>query len=122
TPTTMPLFTLDNVTLGKGRQRRLCDVCVTIESGVTAVLGASGAGKTSLLNLLVGFERPTRATRRGLQSSITPNGHATPIYWVPHDGGLWPHLTARQHLEFVASPASGGDAAITHWLAAFDLL
>src|SRR5581483_10378446 len=48
------LWQLENVGLGQ----RVCGVTLRIEPGVTAVLGHSGAGKTSLLNLLVGFEKP----------------------------------------------------------------
>jgi iron(III) transport system ATP-binding protein len=42
---------------GVGLGQRLRDLALRIEPGVTAVLGHSGAGKTSLLNLLVGFEK-----------------------------------------------------------------
>ncbi len=50
------LWTLHNVTLfGRGRPR-LEGVSVEIPAGRVAIIGASGSGKTSLLNLLVGFE------------------------------------------------------------------
>ncbi|MFO1021155.1 MAG: ATP-binding cassette domain-containing protein [Planctomycetales bacterium] len=40
------------------RTSRLDRATLQIHAGTTALLGDSGAGKTSLLNLLVGFERP----------------------------------------------------------------
>ena len=46
------LWTLEAVALAPGRLR---GVTLEIRAGVTAVLGCSGAGKTSLLNVLVGF-------------------------------------------------------------------
>ena len=82
------LWTLDRVTLG----RRLRDVTLTIERGVTAVLGHSGAGKTSLLNLLVGFES---ADSGEVSARFDRGAHARPLFWAPQDDGLWPHLTAR---------------------------
>ena len=138
------LWKLTNVTL-RGRARpRLDGVNVDIPTGITAVMGRSGAGKTSLLNLLVGFERPDRGTiergdgeterqrdggrrRRGdgendsasLSLLVTPSlRHPISTYWSPPDDGLWPHLSVRQHVELVAA----GDAAqADRLLSAFDL-
>jgi ABC-type multidrug transport system ATPase subunit len=90
------LWELQRVALGT----RLRDVTLTIEPGVTAILGQSGAGKTSLLNLLVGFELVESGQ---LSAGFTRGGHALPLFWAPQDGGLWPHLTARQHLETVGT-------------------
>jgi iron(III) transport system ATP-binding protein len=55
---TDPLWQLTDVRLGPATRPRLAEVTATIPPGITAVLGESGAGKTSLLNLLVEFERP----------------------------------------------------------------
>ncbi len=76
----------------------------TIPAGVTAVLGWSGSGKTSMLDVLARFREPILGAVDGPRR----------IAWVPQDHGLWPHHTARQHLELV-----GGNA--TELLAAFDL-
>gem|GEM_PF-181276 len=60
----MPLWTLEDVTLdGRGRPR-LERVSVSIPAGRVAVLGPSGSGKTSLLNLLVGYEKPDAGALR----------------------------------------------------------
>ena len=99
-----PLWTLDHVSLAPSRLR---DVSLTLRAGVTAVIGWSGAGKTSLLNVLVGFEKAERGSVSGCAS----------LAWVPQDGGLWPHCTAREHLA-IARPGGGGLDAL---LAAFDL-
>jgi iron(III) transport system ATP-binding protein len=81
------LWKLESVSLDK----RVRDVSLSITTGVTAVLGHSGAGKTSLLNLLVGFEKPTAGTIYGRPAT----------FWVAQDFGLWPHLTAAEHLQAV---------------------
>lgn len=96
------LWTLDRVTLGPAR---LNEVSFEIPRGVTAVLGWSGAGKTSLLNVLVGFEKP----QRGVLAAPGP------VSWAPQNGGLWPHCTAHEHLRLV----SGGEG--DELLEAFDL-
>ena len=102
------LWQLDGVTLGAG-PARLDDVTVAIAPGATAVLGASGAGKTSLLNLLVGYERPDRGAAI---ACLPAGGHALPVYWVPQTAGLWPHLTVREHIEAVVPRGSGADAGL----------
>ncbi len=75
----------------KGVGARLTAVTLSLRSGVTALMGASGAGKTSLLNLLVGFETAE-------EGKVEREGDAA---WVPSSLGLWPGYTARQHLEAV---------------------
>jgi ABC-type multidrug transport system ATPase subunit/DNA-binding beta-propeller fold protein YncE len=102
---TATLWQLQGVSLGADWSRRLREVSVDISTGVTALLGASGAGKTSLLNVLVGFERPTSGTvcgPLGLVPEKTPSGdERLPLFWVPPDFGLWPHLNVRDHVTTV---------------------
>lgn len=89
-----PLWSLSDVELRGAEGSRLADVSLSISSGITAVLGPSGAGKTSLLNLLVGYERPSDgeiARRPGEEPRLD-------LFWSPPSCGLWPHLDAREHL------------------------
>lgn len=98
------LWQLDAVSLAPARLR---GITLGISRGVTAVLGWSGAGKTSLLNVLVGFET---ADAGGI-------GGNPKTAWVPQNGGLWPHCTAREHLHIAGASAAKCDVL----LAAFDL-
>ena len=95
---TQSLWQLNSVNV-RGRDRaRLHDVSLTIEPGITAVIGASGAGKSSLLNLLVSFEKPTIGTvRSGIE-----NSEGLPVFWVPQNAGLWSHLDVADHLAVVS--------------------
>jgi iron(III) transport system ATP-binding protein len=113
------LWTLHNVTLwGRGRPR-LDQVSVEIPAGRVAIVGASGSGKTSLLNLLVGFEQAGEGTlsvgsfalsdgSSAASVSLNPqsstfNPQRSPFcFWSPPDYGLWPHLTVREHLTSVS--------------------
>ena len=94
-----PLFRLKELTLAGSGAPRLNSVTLQIPCGATAVVGLSGAGKTSLLNVMAGFETGFSGE---LRSGI-PTGLALrlPLFWVPQSGGLWPHLTAEQHLDVV---------------------
>jgi ABC-type sulfate/molybdate transport systems ATPase subunit len=69
-----------------------------IPAGRVAVLGFSGAGKTSLLDLLVGFAEPERGTIRRPEK----------MAWVPQDHGLWVAHTVAEHLTMAG--ASTADA------------
>lgn len=97
------LFSLQNVSLRSGDGFRLRDVTLDILAGITVILGYSGAGKTSLLNLLTGFEFPDAGT---VVRSPPADASRLPLFWVPQSGGLWSHLTVRDHLRLVIG--SGG--------------
>ena len=79
----------------------------TIPRGITAVLGWSGAGKTSLLDVLARFHKPAIGTMSGPER----------VAWVPQDHGLWPHQTVREHLTLVGANAERASELLT----AFDL-
>lgn len=88
-----PWWRLRGVTLGA----RLGPVDLDLGPGDTAILGHSGAGKTSLLELLVGFARPDAGV---VEARLPRDGGRLPLFWAPHDA-LWPRLDARAHLTAV---------------------
>ncbi|MBL8809987.1 MAG: ABC transporter ATP-binding protein [Planctomycetaceae bacterium] len=118
--TETPLLTLSDVVLEGGQQRRLDHISLQIGTGRTAIVGLSGAGKTSLLNVLAGFEAPTdgRLTLGG-----QPSNHRLFRYWVPQNGGLWPHICLIDHLTFVIEQAADSEIRkkSDEILGAFDL-
>jgi len=65
-----PLVELNYVTFGYGAERVLEDICLHLHPGqFAALVGPSGAGKTSLLRLILGSLQPTRG-------EICIHGHA----------------------------------------------
>jgi molybdate transport system ATP-binding protein len=81
----------------------------TFESGgrVTGLFGASGAGKTSLVNMIAGLLRPDRGTIvvDGETLDDSANHLHVPswrrrIGYVFQDARLFPHLDVRQNLDY----------------------
>ncbi|MFK7818155.1 MAG: ATP-binding cassette domain-containing protein [Planctomycetaceae bacterium] len=106
------LWSLENASLVTQGTQRLADLSLDVQPGITAVLGFSGAGKTSLLNLLVEFEKPTTGS-----ISVTPSAGPVPMFWVPQNGGLWNHVTAADHIRMVQQERTEE----VDWLEQFDL-
>jgi molybdate transport system ATP-binding protein len=81
------------------------DVQFVSEGGVTALFGRSGAGKTSLVNIICGLIRPDRA-HISLDGDILVDTkrhifvarHRRRIGYIFQEGRLFPHLTVRQNL------------------------
>ena len=97
-----PIWNLEEVHVyGSDRPRLRCDR-LTVLPGVTAVMGESGAGKSTLLNLLVGFASPDAGRVR---VSLPHKNGRLPLFWVPQNDGLWPHLTVWEHLAAVKAGA-----------------
>src|SRR5882762_3016272 len=77
------------------------------EGRVTGLFGASGAGKSSLVNMIAGLLRPDRGTIAidGEMMDDTAKGiHMPPwrrrIGYVFQDARLFPHLDVRQNLDY----------------------
>jgi molybdate transport system ATP-binding protein len=77
------------------------------EGRVTGLFGASGSGKTSLVNMIAGLLRPDRgiiAIDGETMDDTTTNAHV-PVHrrrigYVFQDARLFPHLDVRQNLDY----------------------
>ncbi|HSS02820.1 MAG TPA: ABC transporter ATP-binding protein [Kofleriaceae bacterium] len=65
-------LSLENVSKTVGGERHLIDIDLTLEPGtINVVLGHTGAGKTSLLRMIAGLDRPTAGAIRQGGADIT---------------------------------------------------
>ncbi|MBA0052674.1 molybdate ABC transporter permease subunit [Streptomyces sp. AJS327] len=92
------------------------------EPGTTiAVVGPNGAGKTTLLRALLGLTPRARARLLlgGRDVSRLPV-HRRRVSWVPQDGALFPHLSARANVAYGLRAhgvrRSSARRTATHWL------
>lgn len=81
------------------------DAAFAGSSGITALFGPSGAGKTTLIDLIAGIRRPDRGSIRVGGRTLVDT--AAGIFVAPHrrriglvfqDARLFPHLTVRRNL------------------------
>ena len=84
----------------------LTGVDLVVPAGsVTAVLGPSGGGKTTLLRIIAGFDRPDRGTVAIAGTVVADDRHSTPpeqrrVGVVPQEGALFPHLSIAGNVGF----------------------
>ena len=102
---------LDHVRLTLGDF--VLEIDATLDRAVSGIFGPSGAGKTSLLDLIAGLRRPA-AGRVQLDGEMLFDAdaslHLAPrlrrIGYVPQDLALFPHLSVRENLVYGYRSAS----------------
>jgi molybdate transport system ATP-binding protein len=106
------------------------DVEMEIPQGVTALLGPSGAGKTTVLQVLLGLIPMGMGSLScdGELLERAPGGPCRPAEarrfgMVYQDGLLFPHMTVEQNVRFglprAAAPGANGE--VDHWLGILEL-
>ncbi len=81
--------------------------CFKSGSGVSAVFGPSGAGKTTLANMIAGLVTPDRGSITlddtvlfDSERRINLPPHRRQIGYIFQEGRLFPHLSVRQNLDY----------------------
>ncbi len=95
-----------------GKLWGLRDLQMEIGPGVVGLLGPNGAGKSTLMRILATVTRTTegRVLWNDADIARTPDPLRSVLGYLPQDFGVYPHLTAREFLEYLAA-AKGLDAA-----------
>lgn len=101
-----PALSVTGLVKSFGAHRVLHGVDLTVAAGtITAVVGASGCGKTTLLRLVAGFETPDGGTVSIAGTEVATAAGGTPAHrrdvgYVAQDGALFPHLTVGQNIAY----------------------
>ena len=98
------MLTLEGVRFGRDGFTLTAD-CAIKGPGVSAVIGPSGGGKSTLLSLVAGFETPDsgRILWNGTDLAPLPPGKR-PVAVLFQDNNLFPHLDILANVALGASP------------------
>lgn len=101
-PTAAPLVEIRNVTKIFGSHYAVDDVSLKIYPGeFFSLLGASGCGKTTLLRMLAGFERPdTGRLLIGGEDMTDLPPYQRPVNMMFQSYALFPHLNVADNIAF----------------------
>jgi len=98
---------LRNLSVCFGRKTAVDHVSVNFSRGKTSVLiGPSGCGKSTLLRVLTGLVRPSCGSVYVDKNPLADDSVRSVrqrLGYVIQDGGLFPHLTARENVRLVAA-------------------
>lgn len=110
----MSALSLRGVRKAYGTTSVLSGVDLDIPAGsLTAVLGASGCGKTTLLRLIAGFIEPDAGTISFDGTEVAGPSGSVParrrrVGYVPQEGSLFPHLSIADNITFGLPRAQRG--------------
>jgi ABC-2 type transport system ATP-binding protein/ribosome-dependent ATPase len=101
-PDDRPLVEARRVTRRFGAFTAVDDVSLELRRGeVVGLLGANGAGKTTVIRILLGLLAPTRGSAAMFGQAPTRNGRRR-IGYVPQGLGLYDDMTVAENVEFTA--------------------
>lgn len=113
---------IDNVRVIKGGQPVLDDISAKLVSGqITGILGPSGAGKTTLMRVIVGLQKPASGQVRIFGSSAGSPGLRRDIGYMTQAVSVYPDMTLTENLRFFAAMSEAPAARVTEVLKEVDL-
>ena len=101
-PSAAPLVEIRNVTKTFGDHYAVDDVSLAVYPGeFFSLLGASGCGKTTLMRLLAGFERPDKGRLLIAGEDVTDMPpYRRPVNMMFQSYALFPHLSVADNIAF----------------------
>jgi ABC-2 type transport system ATP-binding protein len=96
---------LDVAKAYRGGVRGVDGVTLRLGSGLVGLLGPNGAGKSSLMRIAATVTRPTSGQLLfdGTDAVARPDGLRRDLGYLPQDFGVYPHLSAREFLSYLAA-------------------
>jgi ABC-2 type transport system ATP-binding protein len=112
-----PGLEMRDIAVAYGPHRVLDGVSLRVAAGeIYALLGGNGAGKSTTLSTLLGFNRPTAGHVRvcGIDPATDPDAARRLIAYLPENVALYDHLSARENVAYLLalSGQRQDDAAI----------
>ena len=104
TDTPPPALHAKDVAAGYGDRTILHGLDLSVHAGeICALLGANGAGKSTALNLFLGFLRPSAGSVRvqGIDPAAEPARARRQLAYIPENVALYEHLSARENVAYL---------------------
>ena len=125
-----PVLVVDALDVYYGRAHALQGVSFTIASGVTAIVGRNGMGKTTLCNAITGLLRATGSVRLLGEEILGMAPHEVTrrgIAYVPQGRGLFaglenPFAATRYHSLIVRRESLPAELEVTAWTAEGEIM
>ena len=111
----------------RGGTRGVDGVTLRLGPGLVGLLGPNGAGKSSLMRIAATVTRPTsgQVLFDGADAVARPDPLRRNLGYLPQDFGVYPHLSAREFLSYLAAvkglPAKAARTRIGELLELFGL-
>ncbi|MHB0885692.1 MAG: ABC transporter ATP-binding protein [Bacillota bacterium] len=98
------MLSVDHVSMAYGEAQALFDISIKVEEGeVVTLLGANGAGKSSILKTIIGMYHPSAGTiefdGHHIETLSTDRVVPRGLVLVPEDRGIFPGLTVFENLQ-----------------------
>ncbi|WP_405835961.1 ABC transporter ATP-binding protein [Streptomyces platensis] len=89
----------------RGGKRAVDGMTLRLNNGMLGLLGPNGAGKSSLMRIASTVTRPTsgRVLFDGTDVVAKPDVLRRALGYLPQDFGVYPHLTSREFLSYLAA-------------------
>ena len=95
------MIKLDKVNKKFDNHHALKDLSLTVNSGeIYGLLGANGAGKSTTLNLILGFLKADKGSIILSKKSSDTNGAQSMIGYIPENVNLYPYLSGVENLDY----------------------
>ena len=96
---------LDVAKAYRGGVRSVDRVTLRLGPGLVGLLGPNGAGKSSLMRIAATVTRPTsgQVLFDGTDAVARPDALRRNLGYLPQDFGVYPHLSAREFLSYLAA-------------------
>lgn len=94
---------IDSVSKKYGNKAAVDGVSLRLNAGVTGLLGANGAGKTTIMRMICDILKPTEGSISFDGTDASEESYRDVLGYLPQDFGYYPSFTGRDFLLYIAA-------------------
>lgn len=98
-------LTIEDLCKRFGTKTAVSHISLTLTPGVYGLLGANGAGKTTIMRMICHILQPTlgRILYNGTEIGHLGEAYRSSLGYLPQNFGYYPDFTAEEYLGFIAA-------------------